>query len=207
MRDEPIDDSGTPQEDDLNPPSTQDLEAFAARLASFVTRSVSLDRDAILFAVGQASCEPTKPQRKEIRGYRAWQGATVAMSLVSLTLGSMLARQSAVEPKIIIVERQAAPVTEPTSTSPTTDVATKSPAVSNQPAEITTLDHVDDVQLAEAWKARREMIASSDGLDRKLVTAIPSVSARDSQERPLTRSSLLGDQSQETIQRWLKEQL
>jgi hypothetical protein len=207
MRDEPIDDSGPPQEDDLNLSLTSDLEAFTASLATFQARSVSLDRDAVLFAAGQASCESVTPQRKQLRGYRAWQGATVAMSLVFLTLGSMLARQSAVEPKIIIVERQAAPVIEHTSTNPPTDVATTSPGLSNQSTAITTLAPADDVQLAEAWKARHEMIAASDGFDRHLATAVPSVSARDSQERPLTRSSLLGDQSQETIQRWLKEQL
>lgn len=206
MRDEPIDDSGPPQEDDLNSSSTRDLEAFAARLASFTPRSVSLDRDAILFAAGQASCEPVKQQRQQLRGYRAWQGATVAMSLLSLTLVSMLVRQSTIEPRIVIVERPQSSVTQPINV-PATEAVAKTPDDVNQSAEITTLDPVADEQLAEAWKARREMIASSDGLDRQLATVSRRIATTDSQERPLTRSSLLGDQSQDTIQRWLREQL
>jgi hypothetical protein len=207
MPDEPIDDSGQPQEDDLKLSSTHDLEAFAARLGTFKPRSISLNRDAILFAAGQASCEPVKPQKQQFRGYRAWQGATVAMSLLSFTLGSMLIRQPAVEPQIIIVERQPTRVTDQVDMRPATDVAASPSNVASQPAAVTALNEAEDAQLAEAWKARREMIAASDGLERQLATASPPREARDSQERPLTRSSLLGDQSQETIQRWLKEQL
>lgn len=185
---------------------TDDQDGFARRLGTFGARPVSLDREALLFAAGQACTERAKETPRPVRGYRIWQASTVAMTLLSVVLGSLLMRKPAPEQQIVYVERQI-PAVEPATISPPESQISRSPQVSvDQPIEITPrLDSVD-ARLAEAWKTRQEMIAVSGQAERLLATTSRRGEGR-SVEQPLTRSSLLGDQSQDTIQRWLKEQL
>jgi hypothetical protein len=187
-------------------PSVDDLEGFAQRLGTFGARTVSLDREALVFAVGQASVEPAKANVRPLRGVRVWQVSTVAMTLLSVALGSLLMWQPTPAPQIVFVEREIPEVRQTVTSQQEGQVPRPSPQVAaDQPAEATALREVDDTQLAQAWQARRDLIAASGQTERQLATT----SLRDgrSLEQPLTRSSLLGDQSQETIQRWLREQL
>ncbi|HEY4261302.1 MAG TPA: hypothetical protein VGM98_14140 [Schlesneria sp.] len=185
---------------------TDDLDGFAGRLSTFGARSVSLDREALLFAAGQACTERAKEIPRSVRGYRVWQACTVAMTLLSVVLGSLLMWQPTPVPQIVYMEREV-PEGKQTVTSPPERQVPRSPQVAaDQPIEITPRHDADDARLAEAWKTRRELIAASGQSERQVVTTSLRGEGR-SLEQPLTRSSLLGNQSQETIQRWLKEQL
>jgi hypothetical protein len=202
----PIDSSGPSREEEMKT-SVDDLEAFARRLGIFGARSLSLDRDALVFAAGRASAEPVRANVRSVRGVRLWQTSTVAMALLSVVLGSLLIWQPTPSPQIVFVER-AVPQVKPTVASPSeSQIPTRSPQVAaDHPIEITPRHDAEDARLAEAWKTRRELITASGQSELQLVTTSLRGESR-SLEQPLTRSSLLGDQSQETIQRWLKEQL
>jgi hypothetical protein len=188
-------------------PLGDDLEGFARHLGTFGARAVSLDRDALLFAAGQACAERAKEIPRSVRGYRVWQASTVAMTLLSVVLGSLLMWQPTPAPQIVFVGRET-PKVQQTATSPSEkQIPTQSPQLAaDQPIEITPRHDAEDARLAEAWKTRRELIAASGQSERQLATTSLRGEGR-SLEQPLTRSSMLGDQSQETIQRWLKEQL
>ncbi|MDB5344895.1 MAG: hypothetical protein JWP89_3272 [Schlesneria sp.] len=187
-------------------PSVDDLEGFARRLGTFGARAVSLDREALVFAAGQASAEPVRANVRPIRGIRLWQASTVAMTLLSVVLGSLLMWKPTPSPQIVFVEREV-PEVKQTATSPPASQIDSSPQLAaDQPIEITPRHNAEDARLAEAWKTRRELIAASGQSERQLATTSLR-GAGGSLEQPLTRSSLLGEQSQETIQRWLKGQL
>jgi hypothetical protein len=188
-------------------PSVDDLEGFARRLGTFGARAVSLDRDALVFAAGQASAEPVRVNVRPSRGVRVWQVSTVAMTLLSVVLGSLLMWQPTPSPQIVFVERETPEVKQTATSQQEREIPTPSPQiVADRPMEATALREVDDTQLAEAWQARRDLIAASGQTERQLATSA-RIEGRSASDQPLTRFSLLGDRSRETIQRWLKEQL
>ncbi len=187
--------------------SADDLEGFARRLGTFRARAVSLDRDVLVFAAGQASAKPAKANVRPLRTVWVWQASTVAMTLLSVALGSLLMWPPTPATQIVSLEREV-PEIKQTATSPSeSQIPTRSPQVTvGHPAEAAPLREADDTQLAKAWQARRDLIAASGQTERQLATSA-RIEGRSASDQPLTRSSLLGDRSQETIQRWLKEQL
>lgn len=187
-------------------PPVDGLDAFARRLEAFGPRSVSLDRDTLLFAAGRASVEPLKVNTLPRRVY-AWQVSTVAMTLLSFVLGSMLIWRPTAAPQIVYVDREV-PAAKQNATAPAASpLLIETPDVAEVPVpQINPSREVQDLQLAEAWKARQNALAVS-GQSEGQLAASASIEGRGQIEPPLTRSSLLGERSQETMQRWLREQL
>lgn len=184
-------------------PTDKGLDSFARRLEAFGARSVSLDRDALLFAAGQASVQPLKENTLPIRRVHAWQASTVAMTLLSFALASMLLWRPTAVPQIVYVDREV-PVVKQNFTIPTASpLLIETRDVVGAPAPQI---NVQDLQLAEAWKARQNALALSGQSERQLAGS-SGIDGRGQIEPPLTRSSLLGERSQETMQRWLREQL
>jgi hypothetical protein len=136
---------------------------------------------------------------------RLWKLSTLAMTVLSFALSSMLISRTTPAPQIVYVNQ----TPQPTQQSATTPTATPNHDQSTSPStapSITPADNIADSQLAEAWRARGDFISAGTNWEQSLATTVQAAGHGPIQE-PLTRSSLLGVQSQATMQRWLKEQL
>jgi len=228
--------AGPPRGPDMSESESlsDDLHEFASHLSSFAPRTQSIQRDALMFAAGQASTtDPSGPAAASrpatVRSEQAarfqlriWKCATAAMGLISLSLGAGLYRQASMEPRIVLVERS---TPDAIATSPDGPGQLSPP----KPAEIsiaphdrltepekieTAMDMREAHLLAEAWKVRRQLIADNNGPERNLAndaTASGSLIRSDrptySEPVPLTQSRLRQERTRETLHRWPEEQL
>lgn len=193
-----------PPADDVSTPMKlpNDLQDFARRLTSFEATSPSSNREALIFAAGQAAASRERLPRR----YGLWQASTALMTCTSLALGAAILVRPEPEPRIVVVDRVQAHSQEPQGPP---EAVPDSPH-SSEPIVVDVDPSLEDAQLGEAWRLRQELIAQGNNPDNRLAIVHANSAAGTptrSLEKPLTRASFLGERSQETIHRWLKDQL
>lgn len=179
-----------------------DLQDFARRLASFEARSPAANRDALIFAAGQASASPDRSPRRD----RLWQASTALITCTSLALAAVILLRPEPEPRIVVVDRPQTRQEQPRQPAAIPDRG----QIPSKPVIVDVEQHPDDAQLGEAWKLRQELMTQGNNPDDRLANVQASSgngSPQGNVEQPLTRASFLGERSQETIHRWLKDQL
>lgn len=194
-----------------------DVEAFAKQVSMFTAQS-RMDRDAIMFAAGQIAHEcTTAGPCLDQSGVRLWRAATVAMTLVSVFLGSLIVLHPAPEPQVVIVERVL-----PNASGDAGISVDESPDVQHQAKAAVALsdelnggsDWQSGNQLASAWKARQAMIADSGKVefrpDEIAAANRRSSWGRDTRfvvDQPLTGVGFLPGRSRDAVSRSLEERL
>lgn len=194
-----------------------DLDVFAKQVSMFTAQS-RMDRDAVMFAAGQIAheCTTAGPCRDH-SGVRLWRAATVAMTLVSVFLGSLIVLHPAPEPQVVIVERVL-----PNASGAAGISVDESPVVQHQAKAAVALsdelnggsDWQSGNQLASAWKARQAMIADSGKVEFR-PDEIADANRRSFWDRdtrffvdqPLTGVGLLPGRSRDAVSRSLEERL
>lgn len=81
-----------PHENEPNLQLPDDMKAFSSQLESFSARSVSVNRDRLMFEAGQAAarCELSSRSIATRRTIRMWQSAALVLAAVSMGLGTTL---------------------------------------------------------------------------------------------------------------------
>jgi hypothetical protein len=195
------------------PQLPDDLKSFARRLGSFSAISTRLDRDALMFAAGQASKDTlvTPTERHLNRRVRVWQSATVAMSVVASCLGIIIMWQSSAPPNVIIVEREK-PALRSTTMPQSDNANLKQTVIPDGSANPVSESANDSRQLADAWDVRRRFVDEANSSDRMAVAGpvVPDVAEIPTTltaNPPLTPISAMGERTSETIHRLLERQL
>ena len=96
-----------PSEKESIPELPDELSAFASRLASFEAKSVSVNRDQLMFEAGQAAAHGERQAAALAfrRTLRIWQSAAVVLAVVTFGFGVAAIRPDQ-EPRIVVVARE-----------------------------------------------------------------------------------------------------
>lgn len=189
------------------------LNEFAKRLEAFAPRSTFRDRDALMFAAGQASqLTIGRPHGAAAARTRFWQGATAAMTVLASCLGIVVSLQLGAEPRVLIVERE-----RPLETSPVVPRGSDSGVTGTEQSLMPGVKSLENListaenrQFADAWEARRKLIDQVGSSDRIALLTEPVTSVAGdirAVDPPLTPLSVMGSRSSETIHRLLENPL
>lgn len=161
----------SPQDNEF-PELPDDLNRFAERLAQFRPRTVSSDRDQLIYQAGIAAAgqERLATPSPILRELRLWKSVALLLTAVSAGLATTLAVRPIPQPRVVLIEKDGSGATAERSVSPAanpttlndpandTNVPSESPHSSSR-REVVTDSWESHQQFVEGFRTRRNLIA------------------------------------------------